>query len=134
MNSIYNTFIPKGFSSVNAYIFTESPSELINFYKNAFFASEIGRTEDSGVILNCILKIGESCFMISQARGEFLGMRSSFYLFTNNVDKLHENALKEGATSVLDPADMDYQDRQSGVIDPSGNYWWISKRLVEKDY
>lgn len=25
----------------------------------------------------------------------------------------------------FEPADMDYQDRQSGIIDPGGNYWWI---------
>lgn len=134
MDAIYNTFVPKGFSTINAYIFTENPLELINFYKKAFFGEEIGRTEVDGIILNCILKIGASCFMISQARGEFLGMRSSFYLFTNDVDKLHKNALDHGAKLSMEPADMDYQDRQSGIIDPSGNYWWISKRLIKEDY
>ncbi len=134
MDSIYNTFVPKGFSTVNAYIFAENPLELINFYKAAFFATEIGRTERDGIILNCILQIGESCFMVSQARDEFLGMRSSFYLFTKDVDQLHTNAMKHGAQLVMNPADMDYNDRQSGVIDPSGNYWWISKRLIKEDY
>ena len=134
MDAIYNTYIPKGFSTVNAYIFSENPLELITFYKHAFYAKENGRTEKDGIILNCILTIGQSSFMISQARDEFLGMRSSFYLFTDDVDTLHNNALRYGAKSVLDPADMSYNDRQSGVIDPSGNYWWISKRLIEENY
>ena len=134
--SIYQTFLPDGFSTVNSYIFSEDPKGLIEFYKKAFYAEELSRTvhPEKGDILNCIIKIGYSAFMISQARGEFLGMRSSFYLFTENVDELHKNALKNGGKLVLDPMDMDYDDRQSGIIDPSGNYWWISKRLVQKNY
>ena len=65
---------------------------------------------------------------------EFEGMRSSFYLYTADVDALYADALEAGAASVLEPADMDYGDRQAGVTDPEGNYWWISMRLAETDY
>ena len=61
-------------------------------------------------------------------------MRTSFYLFVNDADALYQRALNFGALKVFDPMDMEYGDRQGGVIDPSGNYWWISKRLEEKDY
>jgi len=30
----------------------------------------------------------------------------------------------------MDPMDMPYGDRQGGVVDPCGNTWWISTRLV----
>ena len=52
------------------------------------------------------------------------------YLFVEN----HKRAVKNGAKVEFEPADMDYMDRQSGIIDPSGNYWWISKRLEKNDY
>jgi hypothetical protein len=29
---------------------------------------------------------------------------------------------------------MPYEDRQAGVIDASGNIWFISRRLVEEAY
>lgn len=136
MNQIYNTFRPSGYRTINAYIFSENPVALIDFLKNAFYAEEQNRSihPETGDIVNCEMKIGDSNFMISQARGEFLGMRASFYLFVNDVDTLYQRALDQGAQMVFEPMDMSYEDRQGGVVDPSGNYWWISKRLVEKDY
>jgi len=72
--------------------------------------------------------------MISQAKAPFLNMKTSFYLYVNDVDALHANALAFDAKEVFPPADMPYGDRQSGIIDPSGNYWWISMRLKDEPY
>ena len=130
----YDTYLPPGFSTINTYLFVANPQELIDFLQNAFHAEEISRTMRDEEIANVILKIGHSCMMISQARGMFEGMRTSMYLFTNDVDTLHQQALNHGGKEVLEPADMDYEDRQSWIEDPAGNYWWISKRLVEKGY
>ncbi len=132
----FETYRPDGFHTVSSYIFSEKPQELIDFLQKAFLAEELNRTVDqkSGTIANCILRIGDSCFMISQARGEFLGMRTSFYLFVADVDSTYDNAIEAGGKKVFEPADMDYEDRQAGIVDPSGNYWWISKRLKEKNY
>lgn len=136
MKPDYKTFRPEGFGTVNPYIFAEDPEELIRFLKVAFDAKEISKTINpkNDEIGNCIMRVGFSCIMISQARGEFEGMRTSFYLYVENVDEVYQQALKAGATDVLEPMDMDYQDRQAGVLDPAGNYWWISKRLVKSNY
>ena len=136
MNKIFDTYRPEGLETVNGYIFAENPKELIDFLKKAFYADEISRSTNpkSGDIANSILKIGSSCFMISQARGQFLNMRAAFYLYVDNVDEIHKRATEYGAIVEFEPTDMVYQDRQSGIIDPSGNYWWISKRLVKKGY
>ena len=72
--------------------------------------------------------------MISQARGQFLNMRAAFYLYVDHVDEMHQRAFDHGAKIEFEPADMAYQDRESGIVDPSGNYWWISKRLIQKGY
>ncbi len=136
MNKIFDTYRPKRFGTVNGYLFTENSQELIEFLEKAFYAEEINRSTNprNGDIANVILKIGDSCFMISQARGQFLNMRTAFYQYVDNVDEIHKRAVEKGAKVEFDPVDMDYKDRQSGIIDPSGNYWWISKRLVKKDY
>ena len=136
MNKIFDTYRPKGFGTVNGYLFTENPEELIDFLKNAFYAEEINRSTNpkNGDIANVILQIGDSCFMISQAREQFLNMRTAFYLYVDNVDEMHKRAVANGAKVEFEPWDMDYGDRQSGIIDPAGNYWWISKRLVTKGY
>lgn len=135
MNEIFNTYRPEGFSTVNSYLFVEDPQGLIGFLQKAFYAREINRTTmPSGEIANCIVKIGDTCFMISQARDQFLGMRTSFYLFVDDVDLIYNRALEHGAVSEIEPMDMSYEDRQGGVVDPAGNYWWISKRLKEAQY
>jgi len=135
MKTIFDTYIPDGFTNVSPYLFTENPAQLISFLQSAFYAKELNRTtNDTGLIQNCILQIGDSCFMISQSSPQFEDMRTAFYLYVNDVDALHTNALTHGAEEIFEPADMDYGDRQSGVKDPAGNYWWISKRLVEKGY
>ncbi|HEA22381.1 hypothetical protein LCGC14_2107390 [marine sediment metagenome] len=136
MDKIFDTFRPEGFGTVNGYLFVENPKELIKFLKSTFDAQEINRSANpqNGDIQNVILKIGNSCIMISQARGQFLNMRTAFYLYVDNVDKVHNRAVENGAKVEFEPADMDYEDRQSGIVDPSGNYWWISKRLVKKGY
>lgn len=136
MSNIFDTFRPEGFGTVSGYLFVENPQELIGFLKKAFYAEEINRSvnPENGDIANAILKIGDSCFMISQARGQFLNMRTAFYLYVDDVDTIHKSAVENGAKVEFEPMDMDYEDRQSGVIDPAGNYWWISKRLVKKGY
>ena len=136
MNKIFETYRPEGFGTVNGYLFVENPKELINFLKNAFYAEEINRSINpkNGDIANVILKIGTSCFMISTAKGQFLNMRAAFYLYVDNVEEIHKRAIEYGAKVEFEPADMDYGDWQSGIIDPSGNYWWISKRLINESY
>lgn len=136
MNEIFKTYRPKGFRTVNSYLFVENPEALIDFLKKAFYAEEINRSinPDNGDIANSILKIGDSCFMISQAREEFLGMKTSLYLFVDNVDAVYKRAIENKGKNVFEPTNMEYEDRQAGITDPSGNYWWISKRLIEREY
>jgi len=91
MNEIFKTCRPKGFGTVNGYLFVEKPEELIDFYKKAFFAEEINRSTnpENGEVTNIILKIGDSCFMVSQAREQFLNMRAAFYLYVDDVEEIH---------------------------------------------
>lgn len=135
MKDIYETYKPEGFHTVNTYLFVDKPTVLIDFLENAFYAKEINRSMmPNGDIANAILKIGDSCFMISQARGEFMGMRAALYLYVDDIEIMHKRALEFGAKLSFEPDDMRYGDRQSGIIDPCGNYWWISKRKVKKGY
>lgn len=136
MENVFQTYKPEGFHTVTPYLFVDNPQLLIGFLTKTFYAKEINRSINpaNGDIANCILQIGDTCFMISQAREPFTEMKTSLYLFVDDVDVLHKRAVENGAKVVFEPEDMPYKDRQSGVIDPCGNYWWISKRLEEKGY
>lgn len=135
MNKLFDTYKPEGFHTVTPYLFVDEPQKLIDFLKATFFANEINRSlMPNGDIANVILKIGDTCFMLSKAREQFLGMKTTLYLYVNDVDSTHKRAIENGAKVEFEPADMPYGDRQSGIIDPCGNYWWISKRLAENSY
>ena len=77
---------------------------------------------------------GTATVMVSEATERFPASRASFYLYVENADASTDRAVAAGATLIMETADMPYGDRQSGVVDPSGNIWWISQRLVEEPY
>ncbi|NNE28824.1 MAG: VOC family protein [Saprospiraceae bacterium] len=136
MNRVFSTFIPEGFSTLNSYLMVTGAADYIEFLKKAFYAEELNRTvdEENSIVRNCVLKIGKSCFMVGEAKEDFPTMITSFYLFVEDPEKVYRNALKNGATDLFPPTKMDYGDLQGGVVDPAGNYWWISRRLVKEGY
>lgn len=134
MKPNYQTFKPQGFSSVNTYLFVNDVAEYLSFLERVFDAKELNRTEHEGRIANLILTIGDTAMMLAQPQEAVTDMRTSFYLYVENVDEVYQHALENGCTSVFEPADMPYGDRQGGIEDPIGNYWWVSKRLSETDY
>lgn len=128
-------YVPDGFGTVFPYMIVDRVEDLLAFLTKVFDAKEIGRTVSKGRIANLQIQIGSSKFMMSEAgQGGMQAMPGTYYIYVDDVDMTFEKALSFGATEVLKPADMSYQERQAGVIDPSGNYWWISRRLVEEPY
>lgn len=114
----------------------DGANEFSEFLSKAFGADELGRTElPDGRIANIRIRIGTSSFMISQSDGGMLKpMPAAYYIYVDDTDYVFENAIANGATALMEPADMPYDERQAGVCDPFGNYWWISKRLVAGPY
>lgn len=128
-------YIPQGFGTMFPYIFASKADKYIEFLKNAFDAEEIGRTSaPDGTVANSRVKIGTTTFMVSEASEQMQPTKSTYYLFVEDADVAFKKALTSGAEKMFEPMDMPYGDRQSGVIDPAGNIWWVSKRLVQEPY
>lgn len=128
-------YVPEGYGTVFPYMMVEDIEGFITFLKNVFDAKELGRTVMKGRVANCRLRVGTTSFMVSEVDGvNFKPLPSAYYIYVENTDATFAKALSHGAKRVFDPADMPYQDRQAGVIDPAGNYWWISTRLVNEPY
>lgn len=128
--------IPEGYGTVFPYVVVDQAEKFITFLKNVFGAKEIGRTVTrTGRIANVRMNIGTSNFMISEAAEENMkAMPSSYYIYVEDVDATFKKALSNGATKWFEPANMPYEDRQAGIVDPFGNMWGISHRLVEESY
>jgi len=127
--------IPPGFSQVTPYIFAEDAVALINFLIAGFGAEEVQRsTRPDGAIANSIVRIGQSMVMISDGNERYRARPGAYYLYVEDADASVHRALEAGATLEMAVEDMDYGDRQGGVVDPVGNIWWISQRLEEGAY
>jgi PhnB protein len=55
----------------------------------------------------------------------------AIHLYVENVDEVYTRALSAGATSLREPADQFYGERNAQVRDPSGHCWDISTQIEE---
>jgi PhnB protein len=118
--------IPDGYHSVTPYLIVKGADQLIDFVTQAFGAELIERmARADGTIGHAEARIGDSVVMLSEARGEWKPMPASLYLYVPDTDATYRQALDAGGTSVMEPADQFYGDRNAGVRDPVGNLWWI---------
>lgn len=121
---------PSGIGTLSPYLFVHEADRLIDFLKGTFDAQEASRSlRDDEKVSNAQVIVGDSLMMLSEATAEFPAMHSSFYLYVADTDATYDRALELGGTSVMEPRDTPYGDRNAGVKDPSGNIWWIATRL-----
>src|ERR1700752_130124 len=115
---------------------------MIDFYKNVFGAVETMRlTKPDGRIGHAELTINGAAVMLADEFPEmgFLSPRTlggkrspvSIHLYVENVDQVYQRALAAGATSLREPADQFYGERNAQVRDPSGHSWDISTHLED---
>jgi len=129
-------YVPEGYGTVFPYMIVDGADDLARFLVQVFEAKELGRTTlPNGRIANIRIRIGTSSLMLSEAADSAMtAMPGTYYVYVDDVDYTFERALSHGATKRFETADMPYKDRQAGVTDPSGNLWWISRRLVDEPY
>ena len=134
--------IPPGVSAVTPYLIVSNAVEMIEFYKKVLGATELMRfKQPDGRIGHAELKIGGATIMLSDEFPDmgFLspaslgGKRSpvSIHLYVENVDQIYKKALAAGATSLREPADQFYGDRNAQIRDPSGHSWDLAMRIEE---
>ena len=114
--------------TVTPYITTDKAVELIECVKQALDAEEIMRATGSAGGLHCEVRLADSRLMIGGGGGgEYRGpsMPTSIHLYVSDVDATYHRAINVGATSLREPADMDYGDREASVQDLAGNQWYF---------
>ena len=123
--------IPPGYSEVTPYLLNDDAARVIDFLEQVFGATIVDRTDrEDGSLLHADLSIGGARLMIGNATADYAAMPGSYYLYVEDVDAVYQRALRAGGTSVLEPRDMDYGDRNGGIADPGGNVWWIATPLA----
>jgi PhnB protein len=118
--------IPTEYGSLTPYLVIPKCAEAIEFYKNAFDATETTRMPmPDGSIGHAELKIGDSILMLASGGPEWPATSSLTCLYVEDCDAVFARAVAAGA-QVLEPvADKFYGDRAGSVQDPYGQRWSI---------
>ncbi len=124
--------IPDGYHSVTPYLIVDDVAGLVRFLEQAFGAKEGHRSmRPDGKIAHTEVRIGDSVVMMGGARDQWKARPSGFYLYVTDTDAVYKRALEAGGTSLMEPADQLYGDRNAGVTDPTGNQWWIATHIED---
>jgi PhnB protein len=112
--------------TVTVYYHPVGAPKFIEFLEQAFGAEELMRHEEEGVILHAKVRLGDSAIELGESRGPSVPMPTAIYMYVKDCDALYEQALQAGATSMLEPTDQPYGDRNAWVKDPFDNVWYLA--------
>ena len=127
--------IPEGYHSVTPYLYAKGAARAIEFYKQAFSATERMRiNQPDGRVGHAEIQIGDSIIMLADEFPEMDarspqslgGSPVSIHLYVEDADKVFDQAVAAGAKVKRPVTDQFYGDRLGGIEDPFGHTWWIS--------
>ena len=125
--TIKRTGVPKGYTTVTPYLQVRGGAELLEFVKTAWGAVETVRTtRPDGSLGHSEARLGDSMLMIGESGGEFPAMPACLHYYVEDADDAYRRAVEAGATSLYEPMDQPYGDREAGVTDAAGNSWFIA--------
>lgn len=129
--------IPDAYRTATPYLIVHDASAAIEFYIQAFNATERVRLADSsGKVMHAEIWIGSAPFMLADEFPE-MGYRSarslggspvSVLLYVEDVDAQFTQAVAAGATATMPPQDQFDGDRRGTLTDPFGHVWLIATR------
>jgi len=132
--------IPEGYHSVTPYLIVKGAAKAIEFYKQAFGATERTRmAQPDGKIGHAEIQIGDSCVMLADEFPErnihgpesLGGTPVMIHLYIEDVDKVAQRALAAGAKEIRAVQDQFYGDRSGLFADPFGHQWNIATHVED---
>lgn len=119
--------IPDNYHTVTPYLVVPGVARVIDFLKQTFDAKEVVRMAGpGGAVMHAEIKIGDSIVMMGEPMGPQPPMPAQLYVYVKDVDAVYRKALAAGASTVREPADQFYGDRNCTVKDAGGNHWGIA--------
>ncbi|HEU0252852.1 MAG TPA: VOC family protein [Pyrinomonadaceae bacterium] len=126
--------------SLSLYLCIAGASAAIDFYKEAFGATELSRlAEPDGKIGHAEIQIGNTVIMLSDEYPDYNalspktigGSPVKIHLDVTDADAFAERAIKAGATLVRPVEDQFYGARSGHITDPFGYTWVVSTHLKD---
>ena len=123
-------YVGEGMHDVNLYFHPVGAMKFIDFLEQAFSAGRVELHQGpDGVLQHAKMRVGDSVVEVGEAHGQWQPLATMIYLYVPNVDEAYQRALAAGASSVTEPADQPYGDRNAGVKDAFGHTWYLSSPI-----
>lgn len=132
--------IPDGYHTATPYLIIKGAAEAIEYYKQAFGATELMRVPGpNGVLMHAEIKIGDSLIMLADefpdmnVRGpkSIGGTPVSLMLYVEKVDEVFSRAIAAGAKELRPLQNQFYGDRSGTLEDPFGHQWTVSTHVED---
>jgi PhnB protein len=127
--------IPEGHHTVTPYLIVKDAAAAIEFYKQAFGATELMRlSQPDGKVGHAELRLGDSLLMLADefpemgARGPkaYGGSAVILAVYVEDVDAQAARAMAAGAKVLRPVQDQFYGDRTGTFEDPFGHIWTLA--------
>jgi uncharacterized glyoxalase superfamily protein PhnB len=130
--------IPEGMHSITPHLVCAGAAKALDFYKQAFGATEQGRLPGpDGRLMHAAMKIGDSTVMLADEMPEWgsLGPKAlkgspvTIHIYVEDVDALVARAVKAGAKVTMPVAEQFWGDRYGKLEDPFGHHWSVATHV-----
>jgi PhnB protein len=127
--------IPPGHRTVTPYLTVKDGARALEFYKNAFGATETFKLMmPDGRLGHGEIRLGDSIIMLADEFPEhgctapqtLGGSPVNIHLYVEDVDAFFSRALAAGARQRQPVMDQFYGDRSGQLEDPFGHLWWVA--------
>lgn len=132
--------IPEGYEGATPYLIIKGAAGALEFYKNAFGASEVMRMPGpGGTVGHAEIKIGKAIIMLAdefpdmncKSPQSFGGSPVSIMVYVKDVDTFVKRAISAGAKVIRPVANQFYGDRSGSLEDPFGHQWHFATHVED---
>ena len=120
-------------TTISPWITVSDTARALTFYRDAFAATELQRTEDGdGTVIVAHLSVGGAGFWVQHEPGldaaRVEGEAIRMILSVDDPDEVYDRALAAGAVAIT-PVYEGHGWRIGRIADPSGHHWEIGRPL-----
>ena len=109
------------------YLTLDNPDDAIAFLEQALDAEVLEDEREDGLLRHALIRVEGCLFEMSQAREPWTAMPAAIHLYVPDIEASHARCVAAGGTSMMEPADMPYGERNSAILDPAGNRWYLAQ-------
>lgn len=116
--------------NVRPYFIVKGADDLIAFLQQTFDAELLLRVPTpENTVMHAEVRVGDSFIEMGDAGGQSEPLAAPAHVYIENVDEAYRRAIAAGATSLYEPTNQPYGDREAGVVDARGIQWFLATRL-----